>query len=730
MWSKAALAQFASWGGLTPEQAADAGLFEVSNAAEVYPDFAAIPAIVLPYYNPDRTLMTFERGGKQLPFCRVRYLENPQAQGFTKKKPKRYAQPGRSGTRVYFPRCLDWQRLIADVQEPLLATEGEGKALKAAYSGLPCFALGGVYNFMAGVEDLLPELELIKWFGRDQYIAFDSDATSNPNVIAAEARLVDELMRKRGAKATIIRLPPDGENKEALDTFLEKYGVDGLTELIKRSQPLGTLDAKVIALNQGLAWIEREAQVFDLKDRIFIKKENLITGSHWSSIKHITVGGKQRSEAKEISVVQKWLTHPHAQRFGECLFRPGEGRIVTSETGRPALNMWDGWPEQQRNDAMVQPFLELTDHCFSNMPPEHRDLPLKLLAYKMQHPEKKIPLALVMLGPQGSGKTLWTECVALAFKPYGAAITASQFGEQFQGFMERNLLCVVNEAEANYVKNHGERLKSLISDVDQYMNEKYRPARPIKSYTMYMLSANDPAVGSFANDDRRMIVVGVPKPREAGHWDVYRELGQFGPWRKTGGPDALRAYLLSMELGDWMPPPRAPMTQEKFQAYTEGLSLIQKMAEDMKTADEHTVVSWLDEAYAWADVNINSSQPRLVAEARAITQVINSWKITPWYEPKDLALMFPKFTESLQGAKYDQTTTPGQISRDLRAAGIPFLYCKDDPRGFQWKGKIRQFLIVYDQEGWSQPVTQADFERYMNEAPTYGAIKAARRART
>jgi putative DNA primase/helicase len=80
---------------------------------------------------------------------------------------------------------------------------------------------------------LLPELEAIKWFGREVFITFDSDAASNPNVIAAEARLVDELMRKRGAKVTIVRLPPSDQGKEALDTFLQKFQVAGLLELIK-----------------------------------------------------------------------------------------------------------------------------------------------------------------------------------------------------------------------------------------------------------------------------------------------------------------------------------------------------------------------------------------------------------------------------------------------------------------------------------------------------------------
>jgi hypothetical protein len=724
MWSKLALEQFAKWGGLTGEQAADAGLFEVESAAEIYPDFDPLPAVVIPYYAADRQLVQFERDGEELPFCRLRYLVDPPAKGFTKQKPKRYAQPGKSGTRVYFPRCLDWRLLTADVQEPLIITEGEAKALVAAYAGLPCMALGGVYSFMQGVDDLLPELEAIKWRGREVLIVFDSDAASNPNVIAAEARLVDELMRKRGAKVTIIRLPPDGDNKEALDTFLEKFGPQALVALLEKTQPLGTLDAKVIALNKSLAWIESDGLVWDLDQKGFIKKDNLITGSRWGSIHHITVGAKQRSDPKKISVAAEWLRHPHAQRFGDIIFRPGEDKVVSSDSGRPALNIWTGW---EPTDGDVTPFLELNDFLFKNMPPEHRDIPLKLMAYKAQHPAEKVPLALVLLGPQGCGKSMWGEIMRDAFAPYGFSVDSSQLVSEFQGWIERSLVAVMDEAKGEDMFRGADKLKGLISDLRQPMNEKFRPVRQVNSYTLYILTSNRRSVGSFSADDRRMIVVDCPKPKEPAFYHDY-----VRPWWKPDGANptgarALLGYLLKMDLKGWRPPAKAPMTPEKYLAFTEGLTTVQALAEEMKTADEHAVKRWLDQAYAWADTAINSNSPSTVQQARAISDAIGQMQIRPWYEARELALMFPSLTESLLGAKYDRTTPPGKISRELREAGVPYLVNKDDPRGFHWHGMVRQYLIVYDFDEWAPPMTQIEFERFMAEAPTYAAIKRQRR---
>lgn len=718
-WSTAALAQFANWGGLTPDQAADAGLFEVESAAEIYPDFDPVSAIIIPYYQPTKELMTFDRGNGAQPFCRLRYLVDTAPKGFTKKKPKRYAQPGKSGTRVYFPRCLDWERLLLDAQEPIIITEGEAKALVAAYAGMSCMALGGVFNFMEGVEELLPELEVVKWRGREVYIIFDSDAASNPNVIAAEARLVDELMRKRGAAVTIVRLPPDGESKEALDTFLNKFGPQGLFALIEKTQPLGTLDAKVIAFNKSLAWIEQDGMVYDMEEHQFIRKDNFVTGSRWSSHYHITVGGKQRSEPKKISIAAEWLRHPHTQRFGEILFRPGDDRVVTSEQGRPALNIWNGW-EAEPGD--VTPFLELNDYLFKNMAPDQRDIPLKLMAYKAQNPAEKVPLALVLLGPQGCGKSMWGEIIRDAFAPYGFSVDSSQLVSEFQGWIERSLIAVMDEAKGEDMFRGADKLKTLISDLRQPMNEKFRPVRQVNSYTSYILTSNRRSVGSFSADDRRMIVVDCPRPRE---WEFYHEYVK--PWWKSGGAKHLLHHLLTLDLKGWRPPAKAPMTPEKYLAFTEGLTTIQALAEEMKTADEQCVKRWLDQAYAWADTAINSNSPQLVQQARAISQTIGMLQIRPWYEARELALMFPSLTESLLGAKYDRTTPPGKISRELREAGVPYLVNKDDPRGFYWHGMIRQYLIVYDFDEWSPPMTQVEFERLMAEAPTYSAMKRQRR---
>lgn len=713
--------------GLTPEDAEAAGMFDVADASTIYhPDFHAEPALVIPYFDIGGKLVTWGEGKA---FCRIRYTERPpQAQGFTKRKAIRYSQPKGSGLHAYFAPGLDWTRLVGDPAEPILITEGEKKSLASIKAGFPVIGLGGVFNFATTDGALLPELEDFKWGKRDVYICFDSDAALNPNILAAEARLVDELQTKRGARCYLVRLPQDGDAKVGLDDFILAHGRDGFLGLLQTAPSLGALDAKVVALNKSVAWIDRENMIYDLEARQFIPKGSFVEGSRFSTLKHIAAGGKQRTQPKPISIAATWLTHPHARRFGEVLFRPGEGAVVAGEHGRPALNLWTGWDPEPGD---VTPFLKLTDYLFQNMREEDRDLPLKLMAYKAQNPAEKVPLAIVLIGPQGCGKTLWSECLREAFSPYGIDVTPSSLAGEFQGWLERSLLAIINEAKGEDITAASEQLKALISDLKRPMNEKYRPVRQINTYTMYVITSNRRSVGAFSADDRRMIVVDCPPKMTTPEGQaLYDTLGQrAGHWFHNGGPRKLLHYLLSLDLQGWRPPSQAPMSSEKYMAYIESLTPIQRLAEDMKTADEHTVMLWLDTAMAWAQTMEVSSNGQSSSLAQATKENVMRFQVRPFYTPEELSYMFPVVVQNILNSKYKATTPAGAISRELRDAGIKYLTSKDDPRGFHWRGRIQQFLIVSDEAEWTPPMSQADFERLMGQFPTYGQLRQQRMTR-
>lgn len=705
---------------MTPETASASGLFYTPDVKQVIPSLAHGEGIVIPYFDWYKRPLTYMDRGTERPFARVRLLEQKSAPSFIKKKPIRYVQPPASPIYAYAAPIIDWTLVLKDIGYPIIITEGEAKGIMGCLHGFTTLALGGVYSFATAGGELIEQLNAITWAGRTVTICFDSDAMTNPNILAAEARLVDELQRKRGAKCHLARLPSSGEDKVGMDDFIKEHGAGAFQAIIGNAPALGALDAKVVAMNRDVAWIERENMIYDLETRQFIQKESFTSGSRYSAVKHIVPADSPKAKPKEIQVSKVWLTHPHAQRFSEILFRPGEGETVPGEEGGVALNMWR---EQETIPGDVSPFLELTDFIFDELKQfTNYNLPINLLAYKMQNPQVKVPLAFVLIGKQGSGKTLWGEIVRTAFGPYGVTATPSSLSGEFQGWLERSLMVTVNEAKGEDMMKASEQLKALISDLRRPMNEKFRPVRQVNAYAMYTITSNNSAVGAFHAEDRRMIVTNIHRTQPK---EYYLRIVDW--LEKQNGAKKLAHYLKNLDLDGWTPPDKAPLTASKYMSYTESLTPVQRLAEEMRVADHNMITLWLAQAEEWARTAELSNNPAMAAAGRATAANIDMFQVRPFYTPEELALMFPVIVQNMLGSRYDRSTPSGQISRDLRDAGVPYLVSSDDARGFRWKGRIQQFLVVSKFDDWRAPLRQNDFERLMSQFPTWGAMKRGSR---
>lgn len=716
MDSEAARQQLERW-GMSDATAGEAGLFDTHDVSTLYPTMKAGPAIIIPYYSATGQLLRMRNGQ---PFARVRRLtaDEVEVPGFVKKKKIRYTQPTGMGPQVYFPQVndIDWESIQKDPTVPIVLTEGEAKAITACAEGFQTIALGGVFNFSLPNGHVIAGLEQFEWAGRHVYVAFDSDAVTNPNVLTAEARLVQELQGRRNAHCHIVRIPSETDDKVGLDDYLRAHGADALERLIEAAKPLSSVDVRVVAMNERYAWIDMEGMVFDFNNRRLIRKGDFTNGALASSEKIYVPGQKG---VKEILVSEKWLKHAHAQRYSELLFRPSEGVVVRGQHA-PALNLWNGWGDTSEGD--VGPFLRLHNYMFGNQTPELRELALNLVIYKAQNPHVKVPLAIVLIGKQGGGKTIWADCIRDAFHPYGATPNPSSLSGDFEGWLETCVLATVHEMKPEDVQRSSEKIKALISDKTRPMNEKYRVSREVQYYGFHIFTSNFVGVGAYAEDDRRMIVYNVPPH---GPEQLYNDIWA---WREAGGGQHLMHWMLNYDLKGWKPPQHAPMTAAKAMASMEAMSPIERLAVDMRSSNEHVILRWLDSAAQWAQSGELSQNSVVAGRAREIAQSVKSFQIRPWYTPEELAMMFPMIIEQLMGSKYAVGTPSGMLSSQLRNAGITFLASRDDPRGFWHQGQIKQYLVVAEFDKWADGVSQAHFEQHMKEWPTYGALKGQRRA--
>jgi hypothetical protein len=181
-------------------------------------------------------------------------------------------------------------------------------------------------------------------------------------------------------------------------------------------------------------------------------------------------------------------------------------------------------------------------------------------------------------------------------------------------------------------------------------------------------------------------------------------------------------YLRHYDLRGWKPPDRAPLTQEKHQAHRESLTPVQELAYDCREIGGLQVITqWLERNKYWAE----SQADIRGRNADIATELLRGWntlQLRPWYTAKEIAQMFPMISAALYGNRRLENTPAGEISKQLRNAGIPYLQNRDDPRGFLCMGRREQYLVLADFDHWREPIGQAEFDKLLRSFPRYSEI--------
>jgi putative DNA primase/helicase len=223
-------------------------------------------------------------------------------------------------------------------------------------------------------------------------------------------------------------------------------------------------------------------------------------------------------------------------------------------------NLFGGWPTTPRPGICTK-LLELLEYQCSN---EANDGDvfnwiLKWLAYPLQHRGAKMHSALVVHGGQGTGKSRFFEAYAKIYGPYGRVLGQEALEDKFNAdWSEKKLFILADEVLARqdmyHIKN---RLKGFITSDTIRVNPKNVAAHNEKNQMNIVFLSNERQPLALENDDRRHLVLWVPpKLDDAFFTAVNDEIDQ-------GGIEALHQYLLDLDLGDFRPWTKPPMTKAK-----------------------------------------------------------------------------------------------------------------------------------------------------------------------
>lgn len=224
------------------------------------------------------------------------------------------------------------------------------------------------------------------------------------------------------------------------------------------------------------------------------------------------------------------------------------------------LNTWRGWPLQPKAGSCAK----IVEHILLLIGDEPNknevfEWLVRWMAYPLQHPGAKMSSAVIMHGPQGTGKSTVFQLLAKIYGDYSTVLNQRGLEDRFNADWTDSKLFILAEevvarAEMWHIKNE---LKELVTGEWIRVNPKnlaaYRQRNQIN--IVYLSNENQPL--PLDNDDRRHLVVYNTPPFEPEYYDaLWDEI-------ENGGVEAFYQWLLDLDLGDFHPKKRPPMTRAK-----------------------------------------------------------------------------------------------------------------------------------------------------------------------
>ena len=223
------------------------------------------------------------------------------------------------------------------------------------------------------------------------------------------------------------------------------------------------------------------------------------------------------------------------------------------------LNTWQGWPMKPA-PGKCEILLDLIGYlCGKEEKPEIAEWLLDWMAYPLQNPGAKMSSAVIMHGPQGTGKSTVFQTLAKIYGDYSTVLNQRGLEDKFNSDWSDSKLFilaeeVVTRAEMWHIKNE---LKELVTGEWIRINPKnvaaYRQRNQVN--ISYLSNENQPL--PLDNDDRRHLVVYTPPALSESFYD------ELNIELDNGGVAAFYDFLLRRDLSSFHPKKRPPMTEAK-----------------------------------------------------------------------------------------------------------------------------------------------------------------------
>jgi len=269
------------------------------------------------------------------------------------------------------------------------------------------------------------------------------------------------------------------------------------------------------------------------------------------------VMNKMVAAFSHVNDTSRLITKAYKGRSAKVCYRPDYEGLVVDYRGANAINLHVP-ATIKASSGDVQPFEDFMAYMFVN-PAELQEVK-RWCATLIARPEIRMAYGLLLVSErQGVGKTT-----------LGASILAPLVGAQNVGFPGENditsafndwvahkRLAIVNEIYSGSSWKAYHALKSVITDHDVTVNQKYMRQYTIDNWCHVLACSNSMRALKMENDDRRWY---YPEITEV-PWSKDKFM-HFRSWIQSGGLSMIKSW--AMNFGDYVgPAERAPMTERK-----------------------------------------------------------------------------------------------------------------------------------------------------------------------
>ncbi len=239
-----------------------------------------------------------------------------------------------------------------------------------------------------------------------------------------------------------------------------------------------------------------------------------------------------------------WLHHQCRHEYDEVRFMPGR-RAPSS-----VYNLWRGWPTKWQNGVARKMRHHLLHHMCGGDFDVYRWV-MGWLAHAIQKVHETPTTAIVLSGPQGSGKNRFVELFSqILGQDYTLMCTSSeQLVGNFNAQLQDKLLVFANEAFFAGNKKEANTLKSLVTDRTIVIEPKGVDRFTAKKHFRLIIASNEEHVVRLDVDDRRFCVLNVDAEEHNNDREYFADLTDA--WEKRGEREMFLKELMDYNLSDW-----------------------------------------------------------------------------------------------------------------------------------------------------------------------------------